>query len=115
MTSERDAVIETLFSRAEENLAPDDFAERVMRRIDRSRRRSLAGWAIVGLAAAAGIWVLSGPLLQAVNLGLQILPESLFDVGDQTIAQVIAPLNSVAGPVGLGMLGLWGAYRKLFA
>ena len=114
MTSDRDPLIEALFTRAEGNPAPDDFAERVMRRIDRSRRRSLAGWVIVGTAAAVGIWVLSGPLLQAVNLGLQVLPASLFQVENELVAQVLAPLNSIAGAGGLAVLGVWTLYRKLF-
>ncbi len=114
MTSERDPLIEALFTRAEEDLAAEDFAARVMRRIDRSRRRSLAGWGIVGLAAAVGIWVLSGPLLQAVNLSLQVLPASLFQVENELIAQVLAPLNSIAGVGGLAVLGLWTLYRKIF-
>ena len=115
MTTERDALLESLFDHANENLAPDDFADRVMLRIDRARRRSLAGWAMVGLAAVVCAWMLSGPLLQAVDLGLRVLPESLFDVENQIIAMVLAPLNSVAGMVGLGVLGAWTMYRKFFA
>ena len=115
MTTERDALIESLFDDANENLAPDDFAARVMLDIDRARRRSLAGWAFVGLAAVACAWMLSGPLLQAVNLGLQVLPESLFEVDDRIVAAILAPLNSVAGAIGIAVLGLWTAYRKIFA
>ena len=115
MTTDRDELLESLFDDANESLAPDDFADRVMLRIDRARRRSLAGWAIVGFAAVACAWMLSGPLLQAVNLGLQVLPESLFEVEDRTIAEVLSPLNSVAGAIGVGVLGLWTAYRKIFA
>ena len=68
MTTERDTLLESLFEHASESPAQDDFADRVMLRIDRARRRSLAGWAIVGFAALAGAWMLSGPLLQALNL-----------------------------------------------
>ena len=50
-----------------------------------------------------------------VDLGLRVLPESLFDVENQIIATVLAPLNSVAGMVGLGVLGAWTMYRKFFA
>ena len=114
MTAERDPLLESVFTRATQDLAPDDFADRVMLRIDRSRRRSIVGWAMVGLAAVACAWILSGSLLQAVYLGMQILPESLFEFESQPIARLFAPLNSVAGAVGLGMLGLWTGYRRIF-
>ncbi|MDH3374868.1 MAG: hypothetical protein OEM85_16005 [Gammaproteobacteria bacterium] len=115
MTTDRDPLLESLFAAARQDLAGDEFADDVMLRIDKLRRRAIIGWIFVGLVAAAIALVLSGPIVHAVNLATQILPESLVELDDRRLVQVFAPLNSVAGVVGLGLLGLRMAYRKIFS
>jgi hypothetical protein len=48
-----------------------------------------------------------------VELVSQLLPDSLITVEEEWLAQLLAPVNSVAGVVGLAVLGAWLAYRKL--
>lgn len=115
MTIDRDPELESLFEIAAVDLTGEEFAADVMRRIDTLRRRTVVGWICVGLVAAAFAWILAGPLLHAVNLATEILPESLVEVDDQTLAQIFAPVNSVAGAVGLGFLGLRMAYKAIFS
>lgn len=44
----------------------------------------------------------------------QILPTTIFEMDNRWVAQFLAPVNSVSGVLGLGALGLWAAFRKLF-
>ena len=115
MTNERDPMLESLFAAASHELLRDDFAERVMSRVDSSRHRAILGWIVIGVAAVTFIFLLSGPLMQAVDLGMRVLPESLVELDDRTLTRLFAPVNSVAGAVGLGFLGLKFAYGKIFS
>ena len=115
MTTDRDPLLESLFAAARQDLAGEEFADDVMLRIDKLRRRAIIGWIFVGVVAAAIAFMLSGPIVLAVNLTTQILPESLIELHDRRLAQVFAPVNSIAGVVGLGLLGLRVAYRKIFS
>lgn len=115
MTIDRDPALESLFADADQNLAGDTFTAAVMTQVDSQRRRIVYGWIGICLALFASALLLSAPLQNAVNLLTQILPVSLIDLGDQWLAQVLAPVNSVATPIGLGILALWTACRKLFS
>lgn len=116
MTDERDRRLEALFDAAREELSGDAFAASVMARVDRLRRRALFGWATLAVAFLAGAWLLSGPLTGAASLLTQLMPQSLveFDEGNQLLAQLLAPVNSVAAAVAVGLLGFRFAYKKIF-
>ena len=112
---DRDPVLQRLFRDAGASLPPDAFLEQVMSQIDRTRRRSLFGWWIVGAALFASVWLLAGPLLSVVEIAMRILPESLVELDKGWVAQLISPVNSIAGVVALIFLGLRLAYRKIFS
>ena len=116
MTDERDPRLEALFDAAREELSGEQFGAGVMARIDRSRRRALTGWAAVAVVLLAGTWLLSGPLTGAVSVLIQLLPQTLveIDAGDVLVAQLLAPINSVAAAVAFAFLALRLAYRKIF-
>ena len=59
-------------------------------------------------------WFVAAPVQDAVNLLTQILPESLVEVEDEFLAQLLSPVNSVAVPIGLGFLLLRSLYKKIF-
>ena len=115
MTHERDTRLETLFDAAREELAGEAFAADVMARVDRLRRRALMGWAAVAAAILVGVVALSGPVTGAVGLLTQLLPQSLveFEAGNALLAQLLAPINSVAAAVALGAFLLRFAYKKI--
>ena len=115
MTIDRDPGLETLFAVAKQELSGEEFTASVMVRIDRARRRTVIGWIGGGIVAAVFAGVAAGPLIDAVNLGMQILPESLIEVDDQALSQIFAPVNSVAGAVGLGFLGIRMVYKAVFS
>jgi hypothetical protein len=117
MTDARDPRLEALFHAAREELSGEAFAAEVMARVGRSRRRALAGWVAVAVVLFAAAWLVSGPLTNAVHLLTQLLPQSLVEIeaGNQLLAQLLAPINSIAGVVALGLFGLRLAYKKIFA
>ncbi len=117
MTDERDPRLEALFDVAREELAGEAFAADVMARVGRLRRRTLLAWAAVAVVLLTGVWLVSGLLTNAVNFLTQLLPQSLVEVdaGNQFLAQLLAPINSIAAVVALGLFGLRLAYKKLFA
>lgn len=115
MTTDRDPTLQSLFEVAKQDFAGDAFTDQVMLRIDTLRRRTVIVWVCVGLVAVAFTWSLAAPILHTVNLATQILPETLIELDDRTLAQILAPVNSIAGAVGLGFLGLRLAYKKVFS
>ena len=115
MTSERDPALESLFAVAREYSPDDGFTADVMSQVDRRRRRALVAWAFLCLFLVAAAAMLAGPVSYATGLMGQVLPDSLVHIDDRWTAQVLAPINSIAGAVGIGFLLLRLAYRKLFA
>lgn len=116
MTNERDPRLEALFDAAREELAGKEFAADVMARIGHLRRRTLMGWAAAAVLLLAGAWLVSGPVTSAVSLITRLLPQSLVEIeaSDQLFGQLLAPINSVAAVVALGMFVLRFAYKKIF-
>ena len=114
MTDDRDPVLLSLFDAAMQEKPDDTIVTTVMAQIDKQRRRTVIGWIVVGAAVLPLVWWLSGPLTSIVSLAAQIFPESLVNVEDQWLAQLLSPINSIAGVVGLAFLGAWMAYRKIF-
>ena len=113
MTDERDPGLQAMFDTAREGTTDEAFVARVMADVEKSQRRTVISWVIAGLLLAPLAWWLSAPLLGAVDLASQLLPDSLIDVEEQWLTQLLAPVNSVAGVVGLAFLGAWAAYRKI--
>ncbi len=115
MTDDRDPDLQALFADAERPLADETFTVAVMSRIDRRWRWALFGRIGFGLALALCAWLIA-PTLQAVaNLLTQAAASPLVALDDPLLAQTLAPVNSIAGACGLGLVGLWQLYRSIFA
>ena len=113
MTDARDPGLQAMFDSAREDTADEAFVTRVMADVEKSQRRTVISWVFAGLLLAPVAWWLSTPLLGAVDLATQLLPDTLIAVEEGLLAQLLAPVNSVAGAVGLAFLGAWVAYRKI--
>jgi hypothetical protein len=74
----------------------------------------MLSWVGVGIALVLCAWLVSEPLISVVGLGTSMLPEALVEIDNQWLAQLLSPVNSVAAVVGVAILIVWGAYRKLF-
>lgn len=112
MGDERDPKLEALFAQAEQDLVDDDYTEAVMFRIRRHRRNALIGrFAAVALLVILEL-LLSSPLQNSASVLAEALSTTLFEVEGQWLAFAFAPLNSVAGLLGLLLLGAHFLYRR---
>ena len=112
MTEERDPRLEALFIQAEQELVDDDYVDAVMDKLRRHRRNSLIGrFAAVLLLIALEV-LLSAPLQNSAAAITEALSTSLIDVDDRWLAFALAPLNSVAGLLGVLLIWLHFLYRR---
>ena len=115
MTDERDPVLQQLFDAASELSHDDGFVAEVMSTINRRRRRTIMGWAIVAIALVpvAGLF---GALLQdVIQLLAQVLPSTLVDTEADWLARALAPANTIGALVAFAFLVLRAAYRRIFS
>lgn len=103
-----------LFARAELALDGEAFVRDVMARIDRSRRRLLVAWAGLSIIAIAGLSLLASPVIEAITMASSLLPVSLVDIETRWLQQLLAPINSVAAALAIGVLGIRKFYRRIF-
>lgn len=115
MTTDQDPLLHSLFAIAEQDMSGEPFTTEVMSQIDRQRRSAIIVWICVGLVLLACLWLISAPLLNAINLATQVLPRSLVELDDRWLARILSPVNSIGAVVAFGFLGLRMAYRKIFS
>ncbi len=113
MNWERDPMLEAAFAEAEGDLLDDQFTAAVMARIQRRQRRVIAGRIAIVVAVIAFELLLSAPLQTTVAALTQALGTALVEMENEWLAIALGPLNSVAGLIGLGLLGLQFLYRRL--
>lgn len=113
MNNGRDPVLESLFAQAEHNLVEDEFTAEVMDQVATRRRNVLIGrFAIVALIIALEV-LLSSPLQNSAGLIAQVLNTPLIELGSGKLALMVSPLNSVAGLIGMLLLGTQFFYRRM--
>jgi hypothetical protein len=113
MNDDRDPRLELLFEEAESSLADDAFIEAVNDSLRRRRRRILFGRLAILAALVVLEVVLESPLRLYLGVVADVLGTPLLPMHDDWLAFVVAPINSVAGLVGLVLLGLNMLYRKI--
>jgi hypothetical protein len=113
MNDERDPLLESLFSQAERELVEDQFTLQVMDRVEKRRRNVLIGRvAIVALIIVLEL-LLSAPLQNTAGVITQALGTSLIEVESGWLTLIFAPLNSIAGLIGMLLLGMQFLYRRM--
>ena len=115
MTEKRDPQLEALFDAARTELAHDPFINKVMADIERRKRRVMLGWFVAAIALTPFIWLLGGPIIDAVNLVSDVLPVSLVDLNNQWLRQLLAPINSIAGVIAITLIFGLKLYRRISA
>ncbi|MGI9203498.1 MAG: hypothetical protein ACR2Q3_05790 [Woeseiaceae bacterium] len=113
MNDARDPFLESMFVQAEQNLADDDYIKQVMDRVEKRRRNVLAGQFALILLLVVFELLLSAPLQNTVGAITQALSESLLELENEWIALLFAPMNSIAGLIGIMLLGMQFLYRKI--
>ena len=112
MSEERDIQLEALFMQAEQELVDDGYVDAVMDRLRRHRRNSLIGrFTAVALLIVLEL-LLSAPLQNSAAAIVDALSTSLFDVEEKWLAFALAPMNSVAGLLGVLLIWLHFLYRR---
>lgn len=114
MSTEYDPRLQALFAEARETFDRDAFARLVMARVDTGRRRTLGVWAAVAALAIVILVFLAAPLLTALQLVTELLPVSVFDIENDWMKKLLAPVNSVAALLVLLGLGARKFYRRIF-
>ncbi len=109
-----DPRLQSLFARAEQVFDRDAFVHGVMTHIDRRRHRLLLAWGALAIFAIAGIALLASPVFTALSMATNLLPVSLVDVETRWLQQLLAPVNSVAAAIAIGVLGIRRFYRWIF-
>ena len=113
MNNERDPLLESLFAQAECEPANDNFQAAVMANIAKRRRNVFIGrFAIVALLIVFEL-VMSSPMQNFVGTVTEALSTSLFEINNEWIAVAVAPLNNIAGLIGMLLLGMHHFYRKM--
>ena len=113
MNDARDPWLESMFAQAERQLVDDDYVAQVMVRVAQRRRNVLIGQlALVALLVVFEL-VLSAPLQNTVGAITQALSATLLELENEWVALVFAPLNSIAGLIGVMLLGMQFLYRKM--
>jgi len=115
MNNDRDPALQALFTETKEELTGKAFTAQTMGEIDKLRRRAVIGWTCIGLALLVLAALLAAALQDAVLLLTQGLNLSLVNLENRWLAQILSPVNSVAGVVALGFVGLHRIYRRVFA
>jgi len=115
MTDARDPGLQALFDAAPHASANSEFVAQVMADFDRQRHKIILGWIAAAVLLVPVIWWLTGPVVTTLNLATQLMPDSLIEIETNWLAQIVAPINSVAGVAGLLFLAGWMLYRKIFS
>ena len=113
MNEERDPVLESLFVQAERELIDEQFTSRVMAGIDRRRRNMLIGrLAAIGLLVMLEL-LLNAPIQNSVGTVAGTLGSGLLQLDNEWAAYALGPINSIAGLIGMTLLGLNFLFRKV--
>ena len=113
MTDGKDPELQALFDAAPHASASSDFVAQVMAGIDRQRHKTIFGWVAAAILLMPVIWWFTGPVVATLNFAAQLMPDSLIDIESDLLAQIFAPVNSVAGIAGLLFLAAWFFYRRV--
>jgi hypothetical protein len=113
MNDDRDPKLELLFEEAESSFADDAFTDAVSDSLRRRRRRILFGRIAVLAALVVLEVILESPLRIHLDAVAEALGTPLLAMQDNWLTFLVAPINSIAGLIGILLLGLNMLYRKI--
>lgn len=113
MNEDHDPALQALFDRANVQIVGDDFVAMVTKRMSAQRRRLLIGRLAVAALLVLLELLLDSPLQNSLGTMTDVLGASLFPIRHEWLAFVAAPVNTVAGLIGLLLLALHFFYRRI--
>jgi hypothetical protein len=113
MNERRDPLLESLFDAADEALEGKAFESSVEHAVRARRRRVMLGRVTVGALLVMLELLLDSPLQSSLGVTGDALSTSLLPIDHEWVAFILMPVNTVAGLVGLLLVGLHYFYRKI--
>lgn len=113
MSTDRDPLLETLFEQADKELRDEDFTSEVIKGVQGRRRRILLGRIAVIVMLIALEVLLESPVQQSLGVVAEVLGTSLVSIEGEWLGFVLGPVNSIAGLLGIVLLGIHALYRKM--
>ena len=113
MNKERDPLLESLFLQAQQELIDEDFTTKVMAGIDRRRRGFLIGRLSIIVLLIVFELVMNTPLQDSVGALTSAMSRTLIQLDNEWLTYALGPLNSIAGVVGVTLLGIQFLFRKV--
>lgn len=113
MTDERDPLLESLFVKAQQDFDDDQFVATCMSGVRRRSRQVIASRVAIAVLIVAFELALDAPLKNSVGALASAMGTSLYEFDNEWLAFLMTPVNSVAGLVGLMLLGLHMLYRRI--
>jgi DNA-directed RNA polymerase specialized sigma24 family protein len=99
--------------RSEQSLRGEVFTRRIASDIRHRGRRIIAARLTVVLLLIALDMLLESPLQESLGVAAQILGTPLVPIENEWLAFALAPINSLAGLLGILLTGMQFLYRKL--
>lgn len=113
MTESRDPLLESLFDGAREALPDQAFTAAVAADVRVHRRRVIVGRLLVAALLVVLELALDSPLQASLGVFGDMLVTSIYPIRHEWLAFVLAPVNTVAGLLGLLLLVLHYVLRAL--
>lgn len=114
MNTDHDPKLMALFADAETEFDDAAFVEGVMRTIDGERRKTMLVWAALVLAALASFALVASPVVTALGMATELLPTSLVSIESDWLEILLAPINSVAAALAIGIVAIRSFVRRVF-
>jgi hypothetical protein len=114
MNTGHDPKLMALFEEAEAEFDDAAFAEDILRAIDGQRRRTMLMWSAAMLVAIACLSLVASPVVTALSMATDLLPTSLVSIESDWLQKLLAPINSVAAALVLGILAIRRFIRRIF-
>ena len=112
MSNDRDPVLEALFEKTRPTYEENGFVERVMAKVDTRRRNVMFGRLTIVALILVLEFLPSSPLQNSVGRVTQALGNDLVALDSAWLELIFAPVNSIAGVIGIILLGLHVLYRR---
>ena len=114
MNDDRNPNLVAIFAQAETEFDDKAFAEDVMRMIDSQRRNTMLVWSVFVIAVLACFVFVASPVMTALGMATELLPTSIVSIESDWLQNLLAPINSIAAALALGIFVVLRFYRRVF-
>ena len=113
MNTERDPFLESMFVDAAQTAPSDALADEVATRVAKQRRRLVFGRIAIVAALVLLEVALESPLSRSFGVIADTMGASILPLSEGWASYVLGPINSVAGVVGIALVGAHALIRRV--